>query len=108
MWTRKLAVGVAATTLAFVACHKVPYTGRIQYNVIPDAVMRGVGKSSYQSTLSGSSLEKKGEDHSTLVKVGGKISKAAKEPDYAWEFSLIDDETINAWCMPGGYIAFYT
>ena len=29
--------------------------------------------------------------------------------DYDWEFILIDDkETLNAWCMPGGKIAFYT
>ena len=107
-WNRNLAIGVAGATLVFVACHKVPYTGRVQYNVIPDAIMKGVGQSSYQSTLAGSRLEKKGEDHETLVKVGQKISAAAKEPDYAWEFALIDEETINAWCMPGGYIAFYT
>lgn len=107
-WSRNLAVAVAGATLVFVACHKVPYTGRVQYNVIPDAIMKGVGKSSYQSTLSSSRLEKKGEDHETLVKVGQKISKAAKEPDYEWEFALIDESTINAWCMPGGYIAFYT
>lgn len=105
--TRVVTALLAVATLA-VACKKVPYTGRLQYNLIPESIMRGVGKSSYAETLKGADLEKKGENHDTLTKVGGKISKVAKQPDYDWEFSLIDEETINAWCMPGGYIAFYT
>ena len=29
--------------------------------------------------------------------------------DYQWEYNLIkDDATVNAWCMPGGKVAFYT
>jgi predicted Zn-dependent protease len=44
-----------------------------------------------------------------LLRVGKAISAAANKPEYEWEFKLIDDiETINAWCMPGGKIAFYT
>src|SRR5690606_15652199 len=27
---------------------------------------------------------------------------------FAWEFTLMNDETVNAWCMPGGKVAFYT
>lgn len=28
--------------------------------------------------------------------------------DFDWQFNLVDDETINAWCMPGGRVVFYT
>ncbi|MEQ1564014.1 MAG: M48 family metallopeptidase [Myxococcota bacterium] len=108
MWNRTVASAVVAATFVF-ACHKVPYTGRLQYNLVPDSIMRGVGKSSYSSTLSGADLQKQGDDHDLLVKVGKKISKVADQPEYEWDFSLIDDDkTVNAWCMPGGYIAFYT
>jgi predicted Zn-dependent protease len=27
---------------------------------------------------------------------------------YEWEFNLIEDKTINAWCLPGGKVVFYT
>lgn len=107
-WMRAFA-WIAGVSAVAIACHKVPYTGRVQYNLIPDSIMRGVGKSSYSSTLSGATLEKTGSDHDVLVKVGGKISKVANQPNYEWRYSLIDDDkTINAWCMPGGYIAFYS
>ena len=27
---------------------------------------------------------------------------------YDWEFNLIENPQVNAWCMPGGKVAFYT
>jgi predicted Zn-dependent protease len=27
---------------------------------------------------------------------------------YAWEFNLVENDTINAWCMPGGKVVVYT
>ncbi len=96
-------------TLALVACHKVPYTGRVQYNLIPESVMRGVGKSSYKTALSEEQVVRKGPDQDRLEEVGKRIARVAKQPDYDWSFSMIeDDEMVNAWCMPGGYIAFYS
>lgn len=101
-----LLAGVAALA---VACHKVEYTGRMQYNLIPDSIMRGIGKSSYASQLSEAKVLKSGSDHEKLVQVGKRISRAADQPKFEWRFNLIDDdETINAWCLPGGYIAFYS
>jgi predicted Zn-dependent protease len=95
--------------LALVACHQVPFTHRLQYNLIPDATMRGLGKTSYRQTLSSETVERQGPDRDRLVEVGRRISKVARQPDYDWTFSLIEDEeTVNAWCLPGGYIAFYT
>ena len=32
----------------------------------------------------------------------------AEADAYKWEFNLIDDKTVNAWCMPGGKVVFYT
>jgi predicted Zn-dependent protease len=54
-----------------------------------------------------------------ITKVGQRISSAAERwltangypgylKDYKWEYHLVNDETVNAWCMPGGKIVFYT
>lgn len=105
--THILAFVVGASVLA-AACAKVPYTNRRQYNLVPNSLMMGLGQSSYSSTLSEVKVQKKGEDVKTLERVGERISNVAKEPKFAWEFSLIQEDTVNAWCLPGGYIGFYT
>jgi predicted Zn-dependent protease len=61
------------------------------------------------------------KDQTALVKnVCAKIQKAVEKfmaekghsselAGFAWEFNLINDpKTVNAWCMPGGKVAFYT
>jgi len=103
-----LALTLGGASLLVVACHKVPYTGRTQFNLLPDVLMMGLGKSSYASTLSAVKVKKKGEDNVVLQRVGGRISKVADEPTFDWEYSLINEDEVNAWCLPGGYIGFYS
>jgi len=105
---RALALLIGGLTLA-AACAKVPYTNRRQLNVIPDAVMNGVGKASYADTLSSAHVQRGSADASTLTRVGQRISKVANKPKYNWEYRLImEPKTVNAWCLPGGHIGFYT
>ncbi len=104
MQARYLALGV----VLLISCAKVPYTKRAQYNLVPDAIMEQLGKMSYTQALGAEKKIRKGDDAETLKKVGNKIAKSAKEPDYEWEETLIESDEINAWCMPGGKIGFYT
>ena len=105
--TRSLAV-LAAGGALFAACYKVPYTNRRAPNPVPDALMVSLSKGAYTDMLSGVKVKKKGEDAELLDKIGKKIAKAANKPDYDWEVALIEEDTVNAWCMPGGKIGFYT
>ncbi len=98
----------AIAAVIVVACAKVPVTKRVQYNLLPDSLMRGVGKTTYTATIAEAKVKRKGEDAEVLTKVGRKISRVANQPKYDWRFSLLDDDQINAWCLPGGYIGFYT
>ncbi len=91
------------------ACSKAPVTERVQFNLIPDSVMNPLGQSTYQDMLAAEKLEKSGGRADTLKTVGKRVSKVANQPGYKWRYSLIkDDDTVNAWCLPGGKIAFYT
>ena len=54
-----------------------------------------------------------------VKQVGGKIQKAVQKycsendlsdriQGYKWEFNLVEDESINAWAMPGGKVVVHT
>lgn len=104
---RTIAFTIAASMLA-VACSKVPYTQRRQYNIIPKGVMDDLGRTSYVAALQDNRVVERGENVEVLERVGANISGAVPEQGFAWEYSLLASEQANAWALPGGYIAFYT
>jgi len=90
-------------------CSKTPVTERVQFNLIPDGIMTPLGRTTYREMLSSERLETGTQRHVRLKKVGRRVSKVANRKDYKWRYALIkDDDTINAWCLPGGKIAFYS
>ena len=73
----------------------------------------------YNQFLSEHEVIKNTQDARMIKKVGRKISIAAERyltangyagylKDYRWEYNLVKDPAVNAWCMPGGKIVFYT
>jgi predicted Zn-dependent protease len=89
-------------------CSTAPVTGRKQLNAIPDPVLRPMGASTYKEMLSTAKVDRKSADAKRLRKVGRRIARVATKPLYNWRYALIrDKDTINAWCLPGGKIAFY-
>jgi len=39
--------------------------------------------------------------------VGARIKAAADKPGFDWEFNVLDGKEINAFCLPGGKVAFW-
>ena len=101
-------------------CSSVPVTGRRQLSLVSSSEMNTLAATSYTETLSTSKLSTNVPQTTMIRNVGARISKAVEQymadkglsdaiSDFQWEFNLIDDpNTVNAWCMPGGKVAFYT
>lgn len=102
------------------ACASVPVTGRKQLSLISNAELLPMVNQQYSEVINQGPLSKNQEQTQLVKRVGVRIQKAVEEymasvgqsaylKDFAWEFNLIDDpKTVNAWCMPGGKVAFYT
>lgn len=107
------------TTLLFIGCATVPITGRKQLSMIPNSQILPLSYTSYGDVLKGSNLSSNQKQVQMVKTVGAKIQHSVEKfmadnnlsdnlKGYAWEFNLIEEDLINAWCMPGGKVAFYT
>jgi predicted Zn-dependent protease len=100
-------------------CATVPITGRRQLTIIPAGEMQTMSFSQYDQVLAESQLSQDAEATARIKSIGARIQGAVEHyfaeqgmsdrlSGYAWEFNLIDSDQVNAWCMPGGKVAFYT
>ncbi len=108
-----------ALTMLMVACAKVPLTNRRQLSLVPDSQLMASSFTSYNQVIDESKLSNDQEQVQMIKNVGNRIKNAAEKyladnnlseitADFEWEFNLIQENIVNAWCMPGGKVAFYT
>ncbi|HEU4345217.1 MAG TPA: M48 family metalloprotease, partial [Candidatus Binatia bacterium] len=97
-----LAVGVVLA-----GCQAVQYTGRSQLNLISDSEERQLGTDAYQEVLKKTPLSTRQDWQARLREVGQRIAAAAQRPDYQWEFNVLQGKDVNAFCLPGGKVAFW-
>jgi predicted Zn-dependent protease len=118
--TRLFTTLFIAASLA-IACSKNAVTGRSQLKLLPESELQGMANSQYreflqQHTVISSSTNR---DAEMVRRVGQRITKALTDyaastgkssmlEGYNWEYNLVDDKAVNAWCMPGGKIVVYT
>jgi predicted Zn-dependent protease len=90
-------------------CRTAPITGRKQLSLVPESQEIAMGLAAYQEVLSKADVSHDPAKVDLVRRVGERIAKAADEPDYKWEFNVIeDDKIVNAFCLPGGKVAVYT
>ncbi|MFA5138588.1 MAG: M48 family metallopeptidase [Elusimicrobiota bacterium] len=103
----RLRIPLAALLLS--ACASVPYTGRRQMNLMSSGEENQLGEDAYKELLQKAKISTDREKLDLIRRVGRRVASAADRPDFRWEFTLIeDDKQINAFCLPGGKVAFYT
>ena len=103
----------------FCTCATNPFTGKKTFALIPNSEILPLSFSEYDKFINENKVINETYESKQIKRVGQRISVAAERwldangyqgylKNYEWEFTLIDDETVNAWCMPGGKIVFYT
>jgi len=107
--TRRLAWAFAALAcILLMACARAAYTNRSQLLLISEGQEMALGLQSAQEVLK---KEKESKDQlqiQRVKRVGSRIAVAANKPDYKWEFHVIEKDTVNAFCLPGGKVFVYT
>jgi predicted Zn-dependent protease len=105
--------------LVFIAsCATVPLTGRRQLKLLPENMLLGMSMNAYKEFLSENPTVPPDHPHSIMVQNSGKrIADAViqymkdnkiRNRTFNFEFNLVMNDEVNAWCMPGGKVVFYT
>jgi predicted Zn-dependent protease len=106
--------------IVLVSCATVAVTGRRQLILVSAPEVMQMAAQQYSTVISQGPLSKNASQTAMVKRVGLKIQKAVEDymasqgrsselTGFNWEFNLIDDpKIVNAWCMPGGKVAFYT
>tara|TARA_Y100000590_G_scaffold86183_1_gene96493 strand:- start:4369 stop:5205 length:837 start_codon:yes stop_codon:yes gene_type:complete len=109
-----------ASSLLLPSCTEVEISGRKQFNILSDDLLYSKTFPAYNNFKSKTKLITGTKEYNNVVEIGYSIrdsigvyyaKKNEKNPtdNFQWEFVLVDDnQTKNAWCMPGGKIAVYS
>jgi len=112
---------VSAVALLTVSCgttSTVPITGRQQTLMVSDGEVLSLATQQYQDFMKTAKKSTNATNTAMVQRVGQKLATAvnnyltsnglqAEVKNFAWEFNLVQDKQVNAWCMPGGKIVVY-
>jgi predicted Zn-dependent protease len=106
---------------AVAACSKNALTGKSQFTLLPESELQSMASQEYVKFLSSNKVvaTTANKDAEMVRRVGQRISAAVeayykekgiaeKLEGFKWEYNLVNDPAVNAWCMPGGKIVVYT
>lgn len=106
---RALTVGVIlGGVLVSAGCSEVAGTGRKRLMLVSESQEMTLGAQAYQEVLASEKISTDARMTAIVRRVGERIAAAADQPEFQWEFNLIESEQVNAFCLPGGKIAVYT
>ncbi len=113
-----LVVAVAAIVASCGTATQVPITGRKQRLVVSDEQVMSLSNQEYSAYMKSAKPSTNAANTAMVKRVGGRLANAVvsylktnnmgdEAANYQWEFNLVQDNQVNAWCMPGGKIVVY-
>ena len=100
-------------------CSTVPISGRSQIMLVQDSEILSSSALQYKQFLSKVKISKNATSMAQVRRVGQKVAAATMlylkqnglgdmASQMKWEFNVVEDKAVNAFCMPGGKIVVYT
>jgi len=109
---------VAAILTSCGTTSTVPITGRKQNLIVSDEQVLSLSNQQYQEYMASAKKSANATNTAMVQRVGKNLANAVvsylnanglanEVSQYQWEFNLVQDKQVNAFCMPGGKIVVY-
>ena len=117
--TQSRTILLAVMAFLIAACSTVPITGRRQLSLVSKGEMQSMSYQQYGDFLKTNKVSTDKQSTELVRRVGTRIQKAVESyfagkgmadqlSGYQWDFNLVQNDQVNAWCMPGGKVVVYT
>ena len=115
---KKITGLLMAVFLLLTSCGSVPLTGRKQVLLVSDQEVLSSSLTQYGDYMKSATKSTDKAKSEMVTRVGKKIAAATEAylkangmeseiKNFQWEFNLVKDNQVNAFCMPGGKIVVY-
>jgi predicted Zn-dependent protease len=105
---RSLRAAVAGLALPIVligaGCSTNPATGKRQVNMFSEEQEVALGRQNHEQIVQQLGLYEDRELQSYVQELGRDIASRSERPNLPWNFAVVDDASVNAFALPGGYI----
>ncbi|MGO4771360.1 M48 family metallopeptidase [Flavobacterium sp. W22_SRS_FK3] len=112
-------LSITALILVVFSCATNPLTGKKNLNFVSNSELFPSSFQQYDTFLKENKVISGTSDAKKVEAVGFRIKAAAEKyltylgqtqylKDYRWEYKLVDNKEVNAWCLPGGKIVVYS
>jgi len=102
-------LGIMLVALGFAACYTNPETGRRGLALFSPQEEAALGLQAFTEVKKETPISTDAEQNAQTQRVGQRISSVVQLPEAQWEFVVFkEDDTPNAFCLPGGKVGIYT
>ena len=89
-------------------CRSVPITDRTQLMLTTSGYENNLGVEAYAEYKEKYRRSSNSEYNQALARCGKAIAQASEVDDFDWEFTVLETDVQNAFCLPGGKVAVYS
>lgn len=96
---------MACFLLLFLAhCSTNPATGKRQLAMVGEEQEIAMGREAAQQVAQSIGLYQDDELQAYVSRLGKQLAAASERPNLPWSFQVVDDPSVNAFALPGGFI----
>jgi predicted Zn-dependent protease len=96
-----LGAGLAAGPLG---CARNPVTGKSELSLVSEAQEIQMGQQAAKEVEQSIGFYKDPAVNAYVAEIGKRMAAESERPDLPWEFHVVDDASVNAFAIPGGFI----
>ncbi len=85
-------------------CSTNPATGEKQLNLVGEQQEIAMGKEASQQVDSSMGLYQDAGLQNYVASLGKRLAAVSERPNLPWKFQVVDDPSVNAFALPGGFI----